>query len=104
MITKLKYVKYLTLIKACIGTSIQKDPNQLYIGNAGSIHKGSPPIPKAGIYTDACQYKNKLLKVSPPKNTNKNSHPDKLKALHVETNTSYFIREANFLVIMASEK
>ena len=54
MFTYFKYLKHLTLIKACISTSVQKDPNQLYIGNTSSIHKGSPPILKAGIYTDAC--------------------------------------------------
>ena len=54
MLTYFKYLKHLTLIKACVSTSVQKDPNQLYIGNTNSIHKGSPPILKAGIYTDAC--------------------------------------------------
>lgn len=58
----LSYLKHLTLLKACISTSVQKDSNQFCIGNTSSIHKGSPSILKGGIYTNACQYKNKLLK------------------------------------------
>jgi hypothetical protein len=63
---QLNFLKHLTFIEACISTSIQKEPNQLYIGNAGSIHKRSPSIAKAGIYTNTWQYKNNVLKTPPP--------------------------------------